>query len=658
MITKWTVSNFKSIREETELEFSPLTIFAGPNSGGKSTFIQSILLEAQTLSNKVESRPVILNGALLSLGEFDDLKSNGSDSDQIKIKFTYIPNIKRIEPSGLFRRAPKKSATRNFPFEEIEEVNCQISFDAVSSISHLDNPQIHPRLLSAELSCFSVSGDQNNKVRTSEISIYRTNKNISDFKESSSFIAHYDLRESLAFSVKLDSDSMNEIKDFEDLRSLKPKGCKLQHFLPARLTCAIDQIEEEANAITNVVLGDRPRLRFGKLKMKRVVIDVLRDIFESDTDIKVKQTSDGRNWWESLFGHEAENLTILDWGRRLHHDRHPMKYRYINLFLGSNYLYESIYKALQTSSPNKQSSLGYASVALPELINQAKIKLEYFFTHSLKYLGPLRDPPKALYPIAPTADRYDVGLRGEHTASILEIHKDKVIEYIPASSFYDSYIDTGTVELKSLAEAVIDWLRYLDVASSVESHDKGKLGHELRVEIAKSDDMHDLTHVGVGVSQVLPILVMCLLADEGSTLILEQPELHLHPKVQTLLGDFFLSMTLCDKQCIVETHSEYLIDRLRFRIAAAEPDNEDEEPLNEKVKIYFVENQSQSSSFREVVINEYGAIQDWPEGFFDQSQQQAEEILRFATRKRQVKRQSKVDKRQEEVAKKTNQRDN
>ena len=91
MITKWKVSNFKSIREDTDLTLGPLTIFAGANSSGKSTFIQSILLVAQTLAHKVDSRSVVLNGALTSLGQFDDLKSNGSESDQITIKCTCRP---------------------------------------------------------------------------------------------------------------------------------------------------------------------------------------------------------------------------------------------------------------------------------------------------------------------------------------------------------------------------------------------------------------------------------------------------------------------------------------------------------------------------------------------------------------------------------------
>jgi len=157
--------------------------------------------------------------------------------------------------------------------------------------------------------------------------------------------------------------------------------------------------------------------------------------------------------------------------------------------------------------------------------------------------------------------------------------------------------------------------------------------HELKVRLNTQGPEHDLTHVGVGVSQVLPILVMCLLADQDTTLIFEQPELHLHPRVQTRLADFFLSISFMGKQCIIETHSEYLINRLRYR-AACEEDGR----VTENLKIYFVEMEDGHSMFREVHVNEYGAIQDWPEGFFDQSQTEAENILRAAAMKRKTKR--------------------
>jgi len=257
--------------------------------------------------------------------------------------------------------------------------------------------------------------------------------------------------------------------------------------------------------------------------------------------------------------------------------------------------------------------------------------LDYFFSARVKYLGPLRDEPKALYPLAPGVDPTDVGLRGEYTAAVLDLNKGQRIRYIPTSAFRGAEVPAKPqVLVRTLEAAMLDWLQYLGVAENVQTKDRGKFGHELKVVLPGRTQAHDLTHVGVGVSQVLPILVMCLLAEPDTTLIFEQPELHLHPRVQTLLGDFFLSMSLLGKQCILETHSEYLINRLRFRAASSSDDE-----VSKKIVMYFVEKPADTSVFRRVIVNEYGAIADWPEGFFDQSQNEAEEILKAATRKRQ-----------------------
>jgi len=145
--------------------------------------------------------------------------------------------------------------------------------------------------------------------------------------------------------------------------------------------------------------------------------------------------------------------------------------------------------------------------------------------------------------------------------------------------------------------------------------------------------LHDLIHVGVGVSQVLPILVLSLLADASSTLVFEQPELHLHPRVQTRLADFFVSMTLLGKQCIVETHSEYFINRLRYHAAISE-----DQQVSDKVVIYFVEKQDGYSCYRPIHINKFGVIEDWPEGFFDESEETSRAILTAAMEKRKRER--------------------
>lgn len=158
-----------------------------------------------------------------------------------------------------------------------------------------------------------------------------------------------------------------------------------------------------------------------------------------------------------------------------------------------------------------------------------------------------------------------------------------------------------------MSEAINDWLVYLGVANKMNTNDRGKVGHELKITTDIQDMEQDLTHVGVGVSQILPILVMCFLAGMGDSIILEQPELHLHPKVQTRLADFFVSMNVLGKQCILETHSEYLINRLRYLVAKTS-----DEKISQDTMIYFVEKEEGHSIYRNITINKYGVIDDWP----------------------------------------------
>lgn len=638
MITKWKVFNFKSIRDETELDLGPLTIFAGANSSGKSTFIQSILLVAQTLAHKVGSRSVVLNGALTSLGQFDDLKSNDGASDQITIKCTCRPHPDQDTAMGRRSQFTPRGAMYYGPrSNQLQEIACEISFDADASSSERDLLQIQPRLFATQLSC--TSRDADNVDQKADISIHYSTKSISEIKGSDSVSEIDDqLRASLAYAVELDDWSMTEVRD--KFRSAKPIGCMLRHFLPERIVYAIDTIEEDANTIT-MALQDDGRRAMGlrrnigrEIRLSEEIVAVLREALEGT--INFDQAFKDPHQQESLFDSEPQTLTLRFWYERLHNLSFDQRLKTQQILREHEDLFDRIHQAMRASTIERSETHAFVQIRPPSMITEATWYLDNFFASSLKYLGPLRDAPKPLYPLAPAADPHDVGLRGEHTASILELHKNKKIRYIPSVNFKEPVVDRKTVT-RTLEAAVIDWLQYLGVASSVKSRDQGKLGHELKVGLANSDSTHDLTHVGVGVSQVLPILVMCLLADTDSTLVFEQPELHLHPKVQTLLGDFFLSMALCNKQCIVETHSEYFIDRLRFRIAAATPEKE----LNSQAKIYFVEKPSQSSTFREVMINEYGAISDWPEGFFDQSQQQAEEILRAAAMKRKASRRNK-----------------
>jgi len=260
------------------------------------------------------------------------------------------------------------------------------------------------------------------------------------------------------------------------------------------------------------------------------------------------------------------------------------------------------------------------------LLQDIESAMAYCFSRSLKYLGPLRHEPQAVYSSSPY-DANTVGLKGEFTASLLHRYRGKFIHYHSPSLLNGRVIVNERFD--TLNNACKDWLSFLGVVEEVKTSDKGKLGYELYVKTTEGEKWQDLTHVGVGVSQVLPIVLMFLNSSPSDVLIFEQPELHLHPKVQSKLCDLFLIMANAGRQCIIETHSEYMINRLRLRVV------QDAEGLYlDKSALYFINKIKGVSDFHSIIINKYGAIPEWPDDFFDQTDKEVEKILMEASIKK------------------------
>lgn len=118
-----------------------------------------------------------------------------------------------------------------------------------------------------------------------------------------------------------------------------------------------------------------------------------------------------------------------------------------------------------------------------------------------------------------------------------------------------------------------------------------------------------LTDVGFGVSQVLPVITLLQYVPEGSTVILEQPEIHLHPLAQAALADVIIQAAVHRKvQIVLESHSEHLLLRLQRRIA--------EEVLrHDEVKLYFCDAPNGTSTLTPLDVDLYGNIKNWPDRF-------------------------------------------
>ena len=154
-------------------------------------------------------------------------------------------------------------------------------------------------------------------------------------------------------------------------------------------------------------------------------------------------------------------------------------------------------------------------------------------------------------------------------------------------------------------------LRSLDLLNGVgfKKLDGGRF--ELRVQAKPGGPSVSIADVGFGISQFLPILVSDKQLSKGSTLIVAQPEIHLHPSVQAKLSDYFVKQIKSkNKNYIIETHSEYLLNRLRLSIVKGEIAADD-------VAVYYFENTNKGTKKHTVEFTKDGQIKKAPKGFFN-----------------------------------------
>ena len=224
-----------------------------------------------------------------------------------------------------------------------------------------------------------------------------------------------------------------------------------------------------------------------------------------------------------------------------------------------------------------------------EVFSSLQTRFENLFC-SIRYLGPLREYPRRRY-----------AWQGKHSPGVGQHGEDMV-----------TALFSGRIQLCSLEEQIPQWLQRLDLIDSYRLNpirDTEK-DYEFLVRKYKGGPEVRLTDVGFGVSQVLPVLVLCYYVPEGSILILEQPEAHLHPKVQSDLADLLIEVVKNRQlQIILESHSEHLILRLMRRIA-------EEQISADDTAFYFCEMNEGVSEIERLNVDNYGNITNWPQNFF------------------------------------------
>ncbi|MBF0540965.1 MAG: DUF3696 domain-containing protein [Nitrospirae bacterium] len=248
------------------------------------------------------------------------------------------------------------------------------------------------------------------------------------------------------------------------------------------------------------------------------------------------------------------------------------------------------------------------------MLIQASLIKKYLNFSRVHYVSADRLGPRNYYPMKNIGRFIHVGKQGEYTATILyqlrnnTVHKTLLLEEASTETLEDQtsvwlskIFDGGKLKVKSSEAGVAI------------------------IELGSSDSISDTNrpvNEGFGLSSVLPIVVSGLIARAGDILIIENPEIHLHPSAQVQLAHFLVNVSKCEVQIFIETHSEHFLNALRI-------DVKDEVIDASEVGIVYFQKQEKGIRPEFIQINKDGSIEKWPEKFFDQAEKDLKRLYGF-----------------------------
>lgn len=264
---------------------------------------------------------------------------------------------------------------------------------------------------------------------------------------------------------------------------------------------------------------------------------------------------------------------------------------------------------------NKKSK---KNVPIPmQMVYPAEIPyLEEFnnFIRDIKYLGPVRAAPKRAY-VHFTEAATDLLPSGENAAHVLWARQNEIVSF-----------EGRNVRL---IEALNECIEIVGLSQVISPSRIGDLIYKINLSQKNCKGEVTISDVGFGYSQLIPIILLCLLSEKDDLIILEQPEIHLHPSSAANLADLFLRFIKDGRRVLIETHSSELISRLRLRVIES-PE------LKDKITISFVDADNvggEGAKVRQFNIDEKGMFPVYPDGFLDESDKLAEAIIRARVKK-------------------------
>ena len=603
IFTELQLTNFKSIRDAV-IPLHPLTVIVGANSSGKSTALQALLVLAQAARAEIGSGRLPLNGEYVQLGEFQDVQTFGVEPSA---------GISLGLSAEVISERPRMRALRSLPDDQRAMLTWKGHFaqpaDPRSGFASLD---------AMTMALSAIAGKP----------IF--NLDIASVKEETAEQDEVRHEDPLAMMrgplLKVDGRASGPQFEIVAVQRARFWGGVPERVYGevSRLThCARTwwDVWERKNEKELLELREDHRRGVGSFQKSPSKQSRLAAVKLATELIKASEFGSDLS---SQIGHDfdySRDGTLKQYFTDDLATHSPAARK--KILISMTILREKGFIDELTNQLGSQYWLDqYLSLEIPgRLGDTIRDASSYFrgYLRTLRYLGPIREAPRAVYD--PSPNRNDIGVRGEYAAAVLHARaRENVICPLPEGGFRPM----------SLGTALNLWLSEFGIASRAEAKDLGRLGMSLTVAPAGSSRLIDLTSVGVGVSQVLPVILLCLLSRSTSVILLEQPELHLHPAMQLKLADFLLACSRSGQQIIVETHSEHLVNRLRRRVA-----NDSTRTLSRSIGLLFAEQKNGVSQYRATTISESGGLsQGWPEGFLDVGSNEATEFISEALRRR------------------------
>lgn len=596
------ISNFKAFGQDIQrLPLKPITLIFGPNSAGKSSLVQALLWSLHSARvGDFESRVSESASGSVDLGDFRTLLHHKEKERRIDIEFSFsdtdsVSPVRVVHQLGITTHADlmRYRKTLNSELEvAVDFENTEIAFHKANGmIEHLFDFKVPE---AAEV--MRIILDDNACLEQIETSLRR--------------------------NVELEWD---ELCGYEDLGGCKP--------VPDDIVKAYKNAEEARIRLQAIEAEHGEQLQIHWDNIDRILDQECHLCSVLAVEI-----------------HQGENLVLRA--------TRPPGGTELEVEVLDGVLAEAIVQAPDLWIPSLSRSTSTESLFSPYKVNLNRDKFQFVSDHAianalawlshvrqhaaeldkqLVYLGPLRHLPER---------RSLIGVPGEPPANpklkswahlrdqqSLQKRVNQLLERMDCRKYrFQTKLFSTSRDFWGARESINSFrsLHSEDEEAAYAQIDerlKGSSSAEVWTDLVLYDIENqvpvEVRDVGVGISQLVPILIHAG-ADKNQFIAIEQPELHLHPRLQAELGDVFIESALGENKntFLIETHSEHLILRILRRIRETTRGVLPEGLVGispEDVAVLFVEPGSDGSNVREIRISPQGRfIDDWPDGFFEE----------------------------------------